>query len=291
VGSRGAAGIAFAALAAFGAVAACSLGNFTGFSGGDEASSDASVDGAIDSREGEKPDAATDDASVDAGDGGDAGGDGATTGFCLGHQNAGWCEDFDGPVNALTRFIRTDKQGGGTFAIDNSAFLSAPSSFVASIAKAATDGLAFGVMKLPSTGSKARLSISVRLDARTDTAGENAQFLKVWFFPNSGFYEVSLSTDAPSNVVFAYEFDGTNGKSVGPTLPAPALGTWTRFVVEVDIGVKKLLVDRDGNRVMDATISPSFSVGSREAAVGIAYVGANHGTWQYRFDDVLYEAP
>lgn len=273
-----AAGLAFAALSA---LTACSwaLGDFSGYTDPDP--------------------------NVPGGDGGGADGAGptdgggtdddgttpveASTGFCRANADAGvFCEDFDGTGDAIAHFDRR-QETGGVLTVDSASSASAPKSLLVNLPAGTSPGETYVVMSAKTSGAHARLEFKARAEeSATGTAA--AQFAKLWFFSSGGgSYEVGIGFEGD---VYVYEFSSGNYKQLANVKAPPASG-WHHFVIDVRIdNAPRVDVELDGKRVVDSVaLTPPYEVGAMEAAVGLPYVDANHGSWRIRFDDILYSVP
>lgn len=282
--SRRARGVAAVAVAVASTAFACSLGDFTGFSGGNDAP-DGSTDGdiGVDSANGS-----------DATSSNDAGSDALTEGmadaarFCLANADAGFfCEDFDGPGDPIAHFEET-RMNGGTLVVENGALVVTT--------PAGAESNVFGKISAKTTGTAARLAFSVRPDQLTTMNGIANQLVKIYFFGATKAYEVGLGVRAnAAGEVYVYEYADnsvyTEHEANGPL----AANVFTRFVIEVHIagaGGPHVNVDRDGTRILDNTVlTPPDPNGAIEAVIGIPYTRTGHGTWKFAFDDVVMGLP
>lgn len=283
MGGRGAAGIGISACALVGA---CSLGDFSGFSDGDESPDGGSAsDAPVSSNDGGTNDSST---PITPNDGGsDSAGE---AGFCqLNADAAFFCEDFEGP-NPLLHFNRTITKNG-TLVVENGTMLA--------VTPPNADASEVGGFMSPNvTGTRARIAFSVRPEELNTTSAHAGQIAKIYFFGISKAYEVGIGINGKdqSNTVYVYEFT-TGSFTVLQTLPALTPNVYTRFVLEARIGgasvaAPRVDVDREGQRVVDAKpLTPPLDQGIMEAVVGVPYTDPGHGSWKLRFDDVLMVLP
>lgn len=261
------------------AVVACSLGDFSGYSGGAAPAvpSDAAVvEGA----------SLTRDAGADA----DAPSADASPPFCATKgSEAAFCEDFDG-AGDLARFGYVERSGG-TLVVDGTSFVSSPRSLVVTGAPSGGPSSAYVVI---STGGAARtraqLSAAIRLEDVSATSASMTQLLKVWFFAPNDAYEVTIGAHGQSGKLFAYEYASKSGyyKTL-VELDGPPPSAWTRIDMDVRLGGSNVVfIDRDGARVVDGlALSPPYPSGGVETAIGLPYMDGSHGEWKIRIDDLL----
>lgn len=278
MGPRAAGGIGVAAACA---LAACSLGDFAGYSDGDDV-----PDAAADAPPIAIGDSGPDDAFTTPNDAGesDAPVEASTT-FCATNGDAGFfCEDFEG-ADPLLHFSRTATKGG-TLVVENG-------TLVANAPPSNDSSEVHGLIAANTIGSTARLTFSVRPEQLNLTTTHSSQLAKIYFY-GTPTYEVGIGVyGKDSSGVYAYEF-ATNGayKEFG-TLPTLTPNGYTRFVIDVNIaGAPRLNVDRDGQRVVaNVVLSPPNAQGSIEGSIGIPFTQPGHGAWKFRFDDIVMSLP
>jgi hypothetical protein len=262
--------------------AACSLGDFTGYSNGDSPADGGPVDAPPTSTSPDGGDSST--TTVD-----DGGRDGNAEGgakFCEVNGDAGFfCEDFEGP-NPLTRF-ETTKQVGGTLTVDNGAL-------IADVPPGAAEASAYGVMPAKTSASSARISFRVEAKVLNTTKANACQMAKIYFFgpPGSAPYEVGVGIKgATSSSLYTYEYTEGGGYKEFGDLPPLAANAMTLLVLEARIDASagpRLNLHRDGVRVVaDKVLTPPRNAGVVEGFVGLPYVPVDHGAWQLRLDDIL----
>jgi hypothetical protein len=283
VGPRPVAGIAIA----FAALVACSLGNFSGYSDGDDLPDSGSSDAPAATDGGNDGDSAPNvpnDASGDAPPE-------ASQKFCEANADAGYfCEDFEGP-SPLTHFTGV-KTVNGTLTVE-------VGTMIANAPPAAAEGYVYGTASAKATGSHAQIAFSVQPEILNTTTANANQMAKIYFLVSGkAAYEVGVGLKGANlSTVYAYEYtEGGTYKEFGE-LPALASGKMTRFVVDARIDDDaapgaRLNVYRDGVRVVtDALLSPTGSAGAIEAYIGLPYLPPNHGAWKLRYDDILVGLP
>lgn len=272
-----------------GAIVACSLGDFSGYSSGGPPSppstAEAGAEGGV--QAGGAADARADGPLAEATDG--------SVPFCAAKgAGATFCEDFDG-AGDLKRFGRTETVGG-TLVVDDAAFTSSPRSLVATAPTSSDSASTYAVIFTDGAAhSRVQLSASVRLEALSTNGMAATQILKVWVFAQNNSYEVAMSIQGQTGKLFAFEYVSKSGyyKTLAELAPVP-LSTWTRIDMDVQLanGVHVVDVDRDGVRVLDqVALSPPYTSGAIEAAIGLPYMDANHTEWRVRLDDILLKLP
>jgi hypothetical protein len=268
----------FVAASFAGAIGACSLGDFSGYSSGGPPVPDAS-----DAAEAGPSPA---DAGADARDAVDA------SGFCASKGgSSSFCEDFDGDAG-LSRFTFV-QTSGGTAVVDDASSTSAPRSMLVTSPAAATPQSVFAIVRPDATArARVQLSAAIRLEAIDATSAGRAQLLKVWFFEGDDGYEVTLAAHAQTGKLLLFEYrEKTGYYQTLADLDDPAPTSWTRIDLDVRIGGPggpAVSLDRDGKRLVDgAVLSPPFASGVVESALGLPYIDGAHGAWTVRIDDVL----
>jgi hypothetical protein len=267
------------------AIAACSLGDFAGYSDGDEVA----------------PDAASPDSPSSALDGGDNGGDSSTPGdaggsdavgeaatkFCQANGDAGFfCEDFEG-LNALTHFVVTSTVGG-TLAVDKG-------TMVAEVPAGSAPAMVYGQISAKTVASGARLSFRVQPEILNTTTAVSNQIAKIYFFAeNKAPYEVGMGIGgAGSSQVYVYEYTEGGGYKEFGNYPPLTGNVMTQFVLEARIDPNTAIgarvnVYRDGVHIVNnGVLSPPAPAGNIEASIGIPYTPSNHGAWKMRIDDIV----
>lgn len=258
-------------------VAACSLGDFAGYTGGASPGDASTSDVTTNADAGSENDGAS-EGSTSANDAGP---------FCEVNGDAAFfCEDFEGP-NPLLHFssMRTT---GGTLIVDKG-------EMVADAPASDAGAELFGVVSTKRTGSKATIAFRVRPEILNTTTDNANQIAKLYFFGDTGpSYEVGVGIHgAGSSAVYAYEYTSGGAYKEFGDLASLAGNASTRFVLDVSIasGAPRITLDRDGMRVVDAPLTPPRNIGAIEAYVGLPYVPVLHGAWKVRLDDILMSLP
>jgi hypothetical protein len=267
----------------FVALAACSLGNFAGYSDGDDLPDAGSADALTATDAASDGDSSTDvpsDAQADApADGSEK--------FCAANADGGFfCEDFEGPT-PLAHFTSVSTVNG-TLTVESG-------TMIAATPAGAAEAYVSGAVSANTTGSHAQIAFSVQPEILNVTTANSNQMAKIYFrAAGKPPYEVGIGLKGQgSSAVYAYEYtEGGAYNEFGLQPPLPS-GKMTRFVLDARIETlstigARLNVDRDGVRVLDgATLSPPASSGAIDAYFGLPFVPPNHGAWKLRYDDIL----
>lgn len=271
------------ASAAFATLAACSLGDFAGYSGGDELPDGASPDAPVIPTDGGA------DASSPVDDAGDERTDAASK-FCELNADAGFfCEDFEGPAPLL--HFNVTKMVGGTLAVEDG-------TMITDVLPGAANAYIYGNISPMKPGSSARLSFRVEPEV-VNTTSDSCQIAKIYFFGAEGAptYEVGVGIKAGSSALYTFEYtDSVGGFTDFGNLPPLAPNTMTELVLDVRIDAgsvsgPRVHLYRDGLRVVNAVLTPPRTSGAIEGFIGAPFVPVNHGAWKVRIDDILMSLP
>jgi hypothetical protein len=267
------------------AITACSLGDFGGYSDGDQTPDSGPPDAPASSQDGA---GTSDDGSTTTTDAGSDAPFDTGASFCELNADAGFfCEDFEG-LNPLLHFDRLLTKAGTVVVDERTMLVTAPASTESSEVG--------GVISAKAIGSRVRLSFSVRPEEINLATIHATQIAKIYFF-GSTTYEVGIGIHGKdSSQLYAYEYSPGAYKEFGALPPLKTTG-YTRFVIDARIDTEnsvgpRLDVDRDGQRVVNGVaLSPPNAQGTIEAIVGTPYTQAGHGPWKLRFDDILMGLP
>jgi hypothetical protein len=223
---------------------------------------------------------------------GDANGSAA---WCASHGGSVFCDDFDN--HALMAFWDSDGlSGGGSVSADGSAFVSAPTSFLAVIP---------GVLSSKAYASlKKQLGIvtptlTLSFDMRPDTAdpARNANVISLDLGADAG----SLSNISLYVSASGLDHLDVNAPAAGTTidLSSPLAPGWIRVFLGIDFQSAPpsvtLSTGPAGSSQPTYTVlapralDPSFANGPLRVALGVNFVAVPETGWQVRFDDVLVD--